>query len=249
MRKTALKYNGFSLTELIVVIGIIAVLLAILIPIVSSMRSQAAQAETISRMRTIGQGLSLHATANNGSLMALFSPTRRWPNLIGPLLNWTDPQAPHVQQYNQVHRMKEIRPARFDDLSAEMQSGQRPISNLGVFGLNNFLAGRGTAHTAWHLIHIDNPSDTPLLSAVSRNWGTHVEPDGIAPEAVGMGFSGPSHAGGPLPEADGQIIYLMADLSIQRRENFWPFNQPEPWRYFHPLRNNAESAAQAAPGF
>jgi len=238
--------KAFTLIELLSVIAVITILMAILIPAVSGVRERAREAEDASRLRSLGQALSLYAMETNGSLESKYAPTRRWPNLIGPLMNWVDPDAPAAMQYAQAHLQEVIRPTAFDDLTEAMKAGDRPVSNLGVFGLNNFFAGRG-AHTEWRLIHVEKPADTPLMSPVSRSWGTHVEPVGLAPEGEEIGYAGATYRGGPLPSDDGVMTYLMVDLSLQRRENFWPFNEDEPWRYFHPLRSAADSYTQPAP--
>lgn len=60
--------RGFTLVELLVVIGIIAVLLAILLPSLSKARESAFRVQCASNMRTIGQLLYLYAHDNGGTL-------------------------------------------------------------------------------------------------------------------------------------------------------------------------------------
>jgi len=62
------KRIAFTLVELLVVIGIIALLISILMPALSRARGQANLIDCQARMRQIGQGLQLYATEAKGLL-------------------------------------------------------------------------------------------------------------------------------------------------------------------------------------
>src|SRR2546430_1081944 len=90
-----MKRRAFTLVELLVVMGIIAVLIALLLPALYRAREQAKTTRCLSNLRQLGQAAFAFAAENRGSLPAAIGNTGvAWdydasnPNNTRPGLLW-----------------------------------------------------------------------------------------------------------------------------------------------------------------
>jgi prepilin-type N-terminal cleavage/methylation domain-containing protein/prepilin-type processing-associated H-X9-DG protein len=70
MRHTAHPRTAFTLVELLVVIGIIAVLISLLLPALNGARKQADRVKCLSALKQLGNAMLLYANDNGGALPA-----------------------------------------------------------------------------------------------------------------------------------------------------------------------------------
>src|SRR5687767_13122830 len=87
-KKRSTRRFGFTLVELLVVIGIIALLMSMLMPALNRVRQQSLSLKCKAQMRSIGQLLLIYAQNNNG-----------WVYPVGKLLEIGEGSPPAKEPY------------------------------------------------------------------------------------------------------------------------------------------------------
>lgn len=80
----AARTHGFTITELLVVIAIFAVLLGLLIPAISRVRSSMRNTQCLNNLRNIGGAFRLYASENNGYLPEPSLANKSWEQMLIP---------------------------------------------------------------------------------------------------------------------------------------------------------------------
>ena len=134
--------RAFSLIELLAVVAIIGVLAALLVPVTGYLKKSGDSAKTINRLRHCDVAIQSYAAENQGEIYSLYgSPgTRRWPYLVAPYMNIDTDSGSFVERNARVYSEKIWRSGDLDSLTGKMTSGAMPVSNLGVFLLNQFFS-------------------------------------------------------------------------------------------------------------
>ncbi|MEO6436273.1 MAG: prepilin-type N-terminal cleavage/methylation domain-containing protein, partial [Tepidisphaeraceae bacterium] len=97
---------AFTLVELLVVIGIIAVLISILLPTLSSARKQAEKLKCLSNLRQIGIGFQMYQQAHKGMMPVLRQDLPDYNGVIsnGANVYWQDFIMPYVSKFGKTGR-------------------------------------------------------------------------------------------------------------------------------------------------
>jgi prepilin-type N-terminal cleavage/methylation domain-containing protein/prepilin-type processing-associated H-X9-DG protein len=143
---------GFTLVELLVVIGIIALLIAILMPALSAARAQSKAVASLSNLRQLGIGLVIYRNENKG-----FYPVAAYASLPDrPRFRWADAIYPYMKntevymspQLDETERQRMNKPFHHT-CNPNQNPGTRPDTIYwGGYGYNWQYLGNGRLDAA-----------------------------------------------------------------------------------------------------
>lgn len=140
-------FAGFTLVELLVVIGIIALLIAILLPTLTRARESAKTVASLSNLRQLGTGLVMYVNENKGAYPAGASiaetdkPRMRWADYIFPYMKNTEVyMSPHLTEDDR-QRMKKPFAHTCDQATGAVIAGKTIY--FGGYGYNYQYLGNG----------------------------------------------------------------------------------------------------------
>ena len=234
---------AFSLVELLLVIGIIAVLLALLLPVIGRVRRYAQATTCATNLRQLGQAMVLYAQQNHGHLPAShrfvenkvrFADSRwwAWDDALAPLLGEPPPQAELDGLYTASPSPLLRCPS--DDRVPPAYLGGRPLGGLRGYSMTHHKAGgMGTDNVAGvaecGYVRLADARDASGTLLLVENHCDNVNGGNLA---GGVSFAttptpayqrGVSRPGGPPgawdrlpPTHDGAWNYLFCDGHVDR---------------------------------
>lgn len=97
-----MRHKGFTLIELLVVIAIIAILAAILFPVLGRARNRANMAKCLNNLKQLGIAFQMYTEDNRGQLPEAWAndgvPERNWAGCVGPS-KWTYVERGQIYPY------------------------------------------------------------------------------------------------------------------------------------------------------
>ncbi len=195
------RIKAFTIVELLVVVGILALLLGMLLPALAGAQKRSKKHKELNAIRQVGLGWTLYANANNDKLLPGYldlAVQQRWrvkyeyPNhwdipagdLAGPwtwrLLPFLDNNILTIHAYadQEGYEFLELDPSSTGAGPGGMQTTARPIAFEPSFGYNAYYVGgwwtmdSGLARPKFYDAQTDDGGSLRPVNLLSRSVGT-----------------------------------------------------------------------------
>lgn len=211
------KSKGFTLVELLVVIGIIALLISILLPALSQARASAMSVKCMANERSIGQAIMLYGQANKGVIL----PSMVW--------NAGDPNNPDFWGHNLVASRLVPDPRIMSSDSTASQSGVLVCpsirsqlivqdSTAPVIGTTPGQDGFERRYSRWYMPNTLSPTPEPVGNGSFSKGALIVD--------FGYGINGTSGNATNLWDVPMQAFSGISTISPPRVKRFTNFRYP-----------------------
>lgn len=229
-RSLRLHPRAFSLVEILVAVGIIAILAALAFPMLGGMRKSSDRVLCASRLKNLGMAFYSYANDNNGTLpiidyVAAGGELKRntfWGSLVLPYIQATD-----------------LNDKGLKCPTIAAKRGDAPTSSPWSYSLNNGLAdllapagGGVSAKVGKRSVAIEAPSRAVMLFCSPRAWTSLSRQNDIASGGPGKGYGNliaPQSGSSFFGEVHGgKANVLFADGHVALHA-FLEVNKPEYW--------------------
>ncbi len=223
------KKNAFTLIELLVVISIIAILMAIMLPALNSVREQARSTVCRTRLRDMGMTMGVYAADYDNKLPDSQWYYCRWMHKLAPYYDLAT-QGDDAKQIWGVYSWSVYRCPTQEKYAPAATGLGDGYGAAGIYGYNRFFTAEANrAYYMWRkFTDIRNPSNLPLFGDMDAkpnangeftggmHYGGHRE---VFPHFTALDYGWKhknyvAQAGGPAPVHAGKINHLMADSRV-----------------------------------
>lgn len=211
------KSHGFTLTEMLIVIVIIAILAALLFPLSKRIRENAKSANCMQNLRQIGIGLNAYITDKNGRFPN-GSAHVSWPvNGVNKGLSWYDAASLLMGRTRYRDRMfndpeAEDLPDCFGCPSGHGSAHHPAWPYTGDYAANILLGNDASSLNPLTISVVKNPSSTPYVQDTvnQNNFGPNIFSPGFNRESD-FAFAARHNGRGNILWVDGHVSSLTYD--------------------------------------